>query len=709
MQHDPLQFLKENPVFWSKLGFCYDPPLPNAEGKPLTFVEDLSFHGKDHRSFAKAGVKIHTCILHSGWVGVDTYDYSLTDRVLEEIFKDNPDIYFIPRVKLNVPIDWCYENPEEVFVYPNGPTTAEGIRQLVGTLQQDYIGYEAPNGYYTANSTFVDPRPNVGGMIARQSFSSLKWLEDAKTALLRLMDRIDSSPYRDRILGYHIAYGASGECVLWGRASERYGDYGITNRRAFYRWGLQKYGTREALAEAWLQPDIAEDNVHLPSPEDRYGQTDRCEVFFRGTKEQQICTDFDEFISQINANAIEYFAKVIKQRDPKLLTGAFYGYFLHVDNASYTGHLAMEQLLNSPYVDFFAAPKSYYRCAPGEPGGVLSTTQSVNRKKLWVDELDNRTHLAKGVENGWGSENFSQTRAVLWREFAKNLSSDSGFWWMDLGGGWFDDPEIMGVVEKMVSANSQLRQTSYQSASDILVLVDENSINRMHISRDFRRGFLEDFLCETRMTGCLADVYRLQDLTWLDLSQYKLIVFAYTFCLTGQQRQQITAISQDTTLLFNYAPGIWDETGCSLANVETLTGLAVEHCGRAGQSFPQLRICPTPDTEILFTDSDGNVKTAAAYRANGGRNILNTQSYLSHVQLRKIADEAGCHGYVPAGSTLYGDARFLGVFSAGEVNCEICLRQSGSYRELISGQNYDNTTAIPLSLGEKSAAVFIKK
>ena len=57
------EFLKKNPVFWSRLGFCYDPPLKNENGKPLVFNENLEKYAKTHRSFTKAGVKIHSLLL----------------------------------------------------------------------------------------------------------------------------------------------------------------------------------------------------------------------------------------------------------------------------------------------------------------------------------------------------------------------------------------------------------------------------------------------------------------------------------------------------------------------------------------------------------------------------------------------------------------------------------------------------------------------
>ncbi len=696
-KEEALKLIKNNPVFWSRLGFCYDPPLKNEQGKPLVFTEDLSKYGRFHRVFNDIGVKIHTCILHSGWVGVDEYDYSLTDRVLEEVFKDNPEGYFIPRIKLNVPVDWCKENPEDVFVYPGGPDTAEGVRELVGTLKQDFIGYEAPNGYYMAGD-YVDTRPNMGGLIARQSFTSEKWLNDATVALEKLLDRLENSKYSDRIIGYHIAYGVSGECVLWGRASERYGDYGIGHRKAFYDWGIKKYDSLEKLADAWGQPDIKRDNVKLPPPEERYAQTDSIENFFRGKKNQTISTDFDYFISEVNANAIEHFGKIVKEKTNDKLVGAFYGYFMHVDNSAYTGHLAIDRLLDSPYIDFFAAPKSYYRNKAGEPGGVLSVTQSINRKKIWLDELDNRTHLARGVDHEWTSESFDTTKTVFWREFAKNLADNSGFWWMDLGGGWFDSQEIMDEFSKLVKANNIIRQKEHTSVSDILMIVDDESILHMNISRDLRLGFLEDFLCELHTTGCLTDVYRLGDLEELDLSQYKLIIFAYTFKIDEKTREFIKSIPADKMLMFNYASGVISETGVSLENVEDLTGIKVEPA-KEEYSFPSIAI--SKDAE--------NVRIATTRRPNGGVNVVNTKPFMSRDELRKITDIAGCHAYSLAGNTVYGDNRFIGIFPSESGMVEINLKEKADCVNLVTGDEYKNTDCISVKVRETTPLFLLKE
>ena len=58
-KEEAISFIKNNPVFWSRLGFCYDPPLKNAEGKPLVFTEDLGKYGKYHREFKDIETFLH--------------------------------------------------------------------------------------------------------------------------------------------------------------------------------------------------------------------------------------------------------------------------------------------------------------------------------------------------------------------------------------------------------------------------------------------------------------------------------------------------------------------------------------------------------------------------------------------------------------------------------------------------------------------------
>lgn len=715
-RQEAFTYLKTNPVFWSRLGFGYDPPMKNSVGKPLVFTEDLEHYARTHRMFSDAGVRIQTCILHAGWMGIDEFDYSLTDRVVEAIFHDNPDTYYIPRIKLNVPIDWCKENPQELLVYWEGPRKKEEIRALVGTEKQDYLGYEAPNGYYQAGD-YVDTRPNVGGVIARQSFSSQKWLHDAGIVLEKLIDRLESGPYGHRILGYHIAFGASGESVMWGRMNNHYGDYGIAHTRHFCNWGLQKYGSAEALRQAWGEERFVNDTILLPSPNERYDRKDSLSAFYRADALGRISSDMDEFLSKSCADAIEHFGRIIRRKAPEKLVGAFYGYFVHTDNPNYAGHLALEQLLNSEYIDFFAAPKSYYRCGPGQPGGELTAVQSVNLKKLWLDETDSRTHLAfsdvpenklstaKGKQRfdtaidslDWLCRDFNDSRSVLWREFCKNIAHGSGFWWMDLGGGWYDDPALMAEVAKMTALNRTLQQAPYQSLADILVLADENVISKMSISKTQREGFLEDPLMELSLSGGVADFYRLADLPQLDLNRYKMVIFAYTFDVSTETRAYLKAhLPADTMLVFHHAAGLRKDDTCSLENIRDFTGFAMTE-NAVSKEYIGVQVCDDEATR-LFPDV-----------WKKGNRVAITAPYQKAPVYRALAKLAGCRLWTDGGIILWADRRVMGVFTLEQLQGQLTFPHPGNYREVISGKVFKNVSQLCLDTLDTNAAVFISE
>ena len=685
-----IDFLKKNPIFWSRLGFCYDPPLKNAAGKPFAFTENFEKQISYHRDFNLAGVNLHTSVLHLGWMGVNEYDYSLTDRVLDAVFSSGDDVYYIPRIKVNVPIDWCFENPEEVFVYSDGPRTADEIKALVGTEKQDYLGYDTPDGYYKSGD-FVDRRPNVGGVIARQSFSSRKWLKDAGEALSRLIDRLENGKYGNRILGYHIAYGTSGETILWGRTSKKYGDYGIANRREFYRFGIEKYGSREALSRAWCQPNVTEESLVIPSVEERIGKKDTLEGFFRANPEDKILIDYDLFTSEANVRAIEHFGKIVKEKTGKLV-GSFYGYSVCIADSAYAGHLGLERLLSSPYVDFLAAPKVYRRSLAGEPGGEISPAQSINLSKIFLDELDNRTHVGvckEDIEAGYVSKNLDETLTVMYREFSKDLSHDSGFWWMDLGGGWFDDKDLMDNIAKLVKLNRNLRKKEHKSVADMLIVYDERSIAATAISIDIHQGFLRTLINETNTSGIVADIYRAPDLPKISLSQYKLIVFAQNFYMSDETRKIIDSLPSDVTIAFSHAAGIWGDDGYSLENFEKITSHKIVGFDTSWEyDFPEISAERLPE---------------------GKKNrIVLTKPYMKADEIRRLAKAAGCHVYSEDdGMVIYGDNRFMGLFNkypGGEVR----LKEVGDYRDEISGEIFKNTDVIPLPEKEKSARLIIK-
>lgn len=656
--------LKDNIIFWSRLGFGYDPPILNNKGHASIFDEKLT-ELKYHKMFYGKGVKIHSFIVNSGWIGVDKYDYTVTDKVMDAASSIGDDVLLIPRVKLNVPIDWCKKYPEELFAYYGGPDNIDDIKNMVGTLKQDYLGYEAPNGYYMGDPKYN--RANVGGMIARQSFSSDIWLSDAKKALRKFVQHIEEK-YPGKILGYHIAFGTSGETILWGRDSHRYGDYGISHTKKFKAYLKEKLNIE----------------AEIPNVSERYGNNSTLRDFLRTGNE--ISVYYDEFTSKTNAYAIEELCKTVKEVSPHSFTGVFYAYLM-VHNIVYTGHTELEKLLNSPYIDFFAAPKSYYRCAPGDSGGEISLPQSVNLKKDWVDECDIRTHLSKSdIDSSWLSGGFKQTKNVLIRELSKNLSHNSGFWLMDLGGGWYDDEEMMSLVGEINEINKLIRKKEYKSESDVLVLIDEKSILRAGISRTCFRAYCKDFICNSKKAGVLLDVYRKSDIRRINLSQYKAIVFAYTYEICDEELNYIKEKNSSASFIFNYAAGCIKNGEFSLDNIYKTTAFKVFDKGVLNESeydFPLL--CLEDEEDIVFKSKYG---TAAKKTVNGRLHIFNTVPYADVNTIRAFYKLSGCHIYTPENLVIYGDKRFITVLSDGKAYDDfIYLKENKKWKNVLNGEN----------------------
>ena len=675
---EALALLRETPLFWSRLGFGYDPPRYHGNGERIVFNPTYS-EAATHASFTEVGVQVHTCILDSGWVGVDRFDYTLCDRVLHEVFEVGGAKYFVPRIKLNVPLDWCAAYPEEVCVYEDGPRDAEAIRALVDTLQQDILGYESKLGYYNANG-WQDPRPNVGGVIARQSFSSRKWLEDAGEALRRLVAHLENGPYGDRILAYHIAYGTSGETITWGCHSGKFGDYGVTNRRRFLEYGLEKYGSEAALRAAW---GAYEEEI-IPPPALR--ESSDPAVAYRD-KNGQWALDYDRFFVGCNVDAMEYFGKVIKEMTDDKPVGVFYGYIMHLARCAYAGHLGgWERVLESPYIDFAAAPKSYRRSGPGEPSGEMCPVTSVNARKLWVDECDIRTHLATGDAAHSHSRGKADTESMLLRELCKNLAHGSGFWFMDLGGNWYNDAEIMRYVKALCDAMCRIAPLPHRSVARTVAIVDEESLLHTQPSRNRLVEHLWRNLC---LVGAPIDLILSRDVERLDLSEVEVALLLTPSQLDRGFIERVhRAIRVDGRVI---------TFGCCAACAD------IEMGDKTVDGNTDHYIKDGVDLPVLCRDYYGR---ATAVQLPSGD--IHSASLTHGVQtLRRLLEAAGATFIAPAECCVYADNRLVSFFPRADMSFVPQLPRGARLFDLLTGE--EHPADAPLCIKARGGRAFILK
>jgi len=710
---------QERVWFWSRLGFLPDPPGFSPEGIDLAETERFL---KFHRQMLEAGIKMHTSILPSGWIGDNSYDYHETDKILDMLFSTCPDICYIPRIKLNAPLLWQQKHPEELCVYYGGPQSVSEIAKLVGTDKHDILGYDSPGGQYGGK----DNCPNVGGLISNQSFASEKWLNDAGEALRQLIKHIEHGKYTDRIIGYHIGYGVSAECMMWGAWDGKFSDYGPAAKKCFYEWGFRKYGSMEKLSEVWMQEISSPELLFLPTPEMRKGTNDSLQKLFRADKEQKIVMDYEEFLSEVNAEALTNLCRLVKEEaGSQTLTGGFYGYTAGLAESAEAGHLAIQKVLDSEYIDFIAAPNSYLCRAAGQPGAALAPEKSIALNgKVWINECDIRTHLA-APDAGFGrTENLQETQAVMWRDFARTLAAGANCWWMDLFGGWFDDPEILKTVE-------QIRQIQYLNSSgrketcaEAALVLDERCFLHCNRKDSWFKFFVLDIIVKVRLLGMPVDIIRYNDIIKQKTPAYKLLIFPHSFCIRPKERTILHEYLKGKTAVWFYASGLLAPE-LDLNNISLNTGFKVfdsikQDSLEVQYSLPDIeQFSETLEWElpVLNIHKESEIEAWGSYK-NGSLAVAN-KSYcgfnsfysaflpLPSIVLRKIAKIAGCNIYLDADCTVEVSSNIIVIHTGKKLQEILFLPKAKNLKDIIDGQEWENVRTIELSIPAKSTKVFI--
>lgn len=669
-----IAFLRENPIFWSLFGH-------ESESGNWDVHEQNT---KRHRAMFDQGILVHSSVVPSGWVGPDTYDYTELDRLLELLFSVAPDILFLPRVKLNVPEGWCEKYPEEVYVYEGGPRTRQEILAMVGTER---------HGSHPCKPT---------DLLALQSLSSKQWVADAAEAMGRFVAHLENSKWADHIIGYHVAYGTCGESTQWGSWNKNplhHGDYGISHTRDFLRYAAER-GLHctdvPPIRERFFIGDapVPDNRCHIGTP--------TLEQLFLHTEQDGKSIVYSHFQRDINSDAIETICRAVKERAPEKVTGIFYGYIAEPDNCGNGQHTGFDRILSSPWVDFLAGPKGYTRVSPLDPGLGQAVPNSVSRKKLWVDELDNRTHLSTwSGSKDHPAKNFQQTRAVYWREFTKNAVFHQGYWWMDLGGGWLDSRELQEEIRLLNETNKRLRQRESRSVSQVLLVMDEDSIHCTRPNFSFHRDVIHHTGSVIKECGVPIDFYRLKDLGEMDLSRYKMVVFLNAF--RGEAlAEALEKLPPDRYVLFNYAPGILS-AAFGLGTVERLTGFRLGEYREENGCYPLLAIEPKENQQVLEW-LDGKPRLAACQK--DGRTLLldAMPREMTPQTMQGLLRAAGVHIYAPTKCVVHTDDRFLYVLAEESGRVPVRLREPVACENIFTGEQFSEGEEIVLDMEEGTCA-----
>ena len=627
--------------------------IPNSSMVYMTYRPNSRYFGQ----FGEKGVHIYSFsstpsesgygLAPPAWIAPDNYDYSNMDERTMMVLNSDPDAYIFPRIYLHSPRWWDEMHPDELVTIDPGD------------------GKPVPFYHHPGDKRVP-------------SWASEIWRKDTADAIRKYIAHIKSMPYSDRIIGYHIASGTTEEWMMWGGNEDQWADYSKPNHEAFRRWLRNKYNTVEELQKAWNDENVTYEDAAIPTKSERQHSE---LMSFRDPQKEMRVIDFYLYNSDMVAETMDYFAKVVKKTDDQAIVGVFYGYVLQLigeQRQQNAGHLALQKVWNSPSIDFITSPTSYaFRELGSGYSHFMSLTDSVKlHGKMWFDENDIRTWLAEGPLQQWGkTATYEESLSMQQNEFANVICNACGMWWFDMGGGWYDDKRMLSEIGRMKAIADQSIGMDRTPVSEIAFIVDDASLLYMQVANRISAPLLLLQIPEMGRIGAPFSYYSLDDIE--TMPEHKMYVFANCFAPTKKQKEAIDRIvkGKGHVALWIYAPGLISDDKIDADAMRELTGIDIDY--KIEES--QLKVATdkaTYGTDMkvgpVFYANDKSAKVMGKLishdlpglvikKFDNWTSVYSAAPAVPSVILRDIARLAGVHLYVESNDVVYANRSLLSL------------------------------------------------
>lgn len=645
------------------------------------------------RQFYQDGIRLFQVdvALEQLWAEGKPLDLQYARQQVAGVLAACPEAGVFIRLHLTAPKWWQARHPEENTAYdgtePGPDAPPVGLSRLMEG----------------------DPRNP-----SRTSLASARWTRTADSLLALFCRRFARTTEGRRVAAIQVADGVYGEWHYWGFLKWE-ADFGPAMTRHFRSWLARRYGTDAALQAAW-QDSSARLSAAVVPDTDRRGRLGG--GYMRDPQQDRPVIDYYQCQHELVANNILRYCHTIRQHWPRpVLTGVFYGYFFSCFNRQAAGgHLALQQVLASPDVDYLSGPQAYLPQAekPGEPYRSRSLLLSVRlHGKLWLDEMDQQPRRVFPFLGGTRDQrdkyeaSLAENVAQLRRNILFAHSRGTGLWLYDFGpagmdlnkdserspqhgvAGYWDHPRYHEAIRQLKALFDSTLHQPYRSAADVLFVYDTEV--QYHLPGTVKNPdslslqLIDYQTMAAYYTSAAFDVVHLDDLARLDISPYRLVVMANTFLLDTAEKRLIRekimcegrhvwwlglpAYSDGQNLNVQYAA---DMTGMQLALLDTsLRSAVVTLLPPLGDSLRERgwgRLRPlmaVTDTTAIALGFFRDKPAVAVARKNFPvyHSWFSAIPLLQEKALRQLFLQAGVHLYTNEKAVVYAGAGFVTLHS----------------------------------------------
>lgn len=613
------------------------------------------------------------------WSRDGRLDMELVRRQLRGVLDVNPKAAISIRLHVNAPPWWNADNPGEITHYADGPVADIPLRGLQRPLENDLE------------------------RVPRASMASLKWRSEAGEKTLEFCARLCVMPEGRSVYGIHPACGVFHEWHYWGFI--KYDpDTGPCMTQAFRAWLTEKYRDDTALQTAWNDPNARLATASVPGTAQRRATSDG---LFRDPQKERQVSDYFECHHLMVADSIIHFCRIAKQSwNRPLVTGVFYGYFFILFGRPQTGgHLQLQRVLNSPWVDYLSAPQAYSKQFRGLNGSgqARGLPESLRlHGKLLLDEMDQEpaSYRKEGPE---APALLADSVAILRRNVAQTYTQGHGLWFYDFGPGrgnkgWWDDAVLMKEIAAMRELFGRYYQKPHQPQADVALVYDTDSFYHSTAYADqdpvISPVLVDNLPPHLYRSGAAIDIFHLGDLERAEWDRYKAVVFANAFLLKPAQKEFIRRkVAADGRHIFwIMAPGYTDGLRNNARWIGEMASMTIVR--RDLTAPPNASVRLSGQTRVLqvaksfspFFVVDDASATAMGTLDGTGAVVLARRNRPTHtswycslpptddVLMGHVFREAGAHMYLPPGDVIHAGGGIVCVHTLGGGKRELMLK-----------------------------------